>query len=142
MSEADPLSPPEFAEFFRHLQQGRLAFPRCEDCGRFHWYPMPRCPHCRSAAIRWQTVLGRGAVYTFTSVRHAFDKSRRDSLPYTVALVEFAEAPGIRLVTNIVAADTAELHVGDAVEPVFENAADGTPLVHFRKTVGTSGERS
>lgn len=111
--------PSEFNGFREHARRGHLAFPRCEDCGRFHWYPMPRCPHCKSAAIAWQTIAGRGEIFSFTIVRHAFDKSRRDQLPYVVALITFADAPGVRLITNIVDADAGALDIGVEVEPVF-----------------------
>jgi uncharacterized protein len=116
---------PEFSPFFEHARQGQLCFPKCGSCGRFHWYPMPRCPHCRSAGWRWQPVSTAGEIHSFTIVRHAFDQSRRDALPYIVALVTFADAPGIRLVTNIVDADASTPRIGQRVEPVFSKAADG-----------------
>lgn len=138
MSEA---LPPEFAGFFEHVAAGRLAFPRCEGCQKFHWYPMPRCPHCQANRIIWQPVSGRAEIFSFTSVLHAFDKSRREDLPYIVALVVFADAPGVRLISNIVGTDYGVLHIGDTVEPVFAAAAD-RPLVNFRLAKSAPGERS
>lgn len=117
---------PEFAGFFAHARQGHLCFPYCQACGRFHWYPMPRCPHCQHAGWHWQRVSGAGEIFSFTTVRHAFDQSRRDALPYVVALITFADAPGVRLVTNI-DAEAGALRVGQRVEPVFgaSNGNDG-----------------
>ncbi len=109
---------PEFAGFFEAARREQLAFPRCTACGSFHWYPMKACPHCRSRDIAWQPVAGEGAVFSWTTVRHAFDPAYKDRLPYIVALVEFADAPGIRLVTNV-EADPDALSIGDAVRPVF-----------------------
>ena len=62
---------------------------------------------------------------------HAFDKSRAGALPYVVALVEFADAPGVRLVTNIVDSQQEGLRIGQPVEPVFR-LEDGRPIVEFR----------
>jgi uncharacterized OB-fold protein len=138
MSETDGanLRPPEFDGFFAHASNGRLAFPRCESCGCFHWYPMPRCPHCRSAEIAWQRIAGRGEIFSFTAVRHAFDKSRRDQLPYVVALITFADAPGVRFITNIVEVDASKLAIGDVVEPVFPPADAKAPVILFRLAGG------
>ncbi len=129
MSEA---MPPEFAGFFEHAAQGRLAFPRCEACGKFHWYPMPRCPHCQSARIKWQPVSGRAEIFSLTNVQHAFDKSRREDLPYIVALVTFADAPDVRMITNIVGAEYTSLRIGDKVEPMFPIDESAAPVVIFR----------
>lgn len=125
---------PEFAGFFEHVREGRLAFPKCRDCGRFHWYPMPRCPHCRSRDIAWQVIAGPAEIWSFTRVTHPFDPTRAGALPYVVALVTFADAPGVRLVTNI-EGDPAVfdgLHIGQTVTPVFGLDRSGQPVVTFR----------
>ncbi len=122
---------PEYAGFAANLAEGRLAFPRCRDCGRFHWYPKPVCPHCRSTAIEWRPVRGRGVVYSFTTVHHAFDEKWRGSLPYVVALVTFEDAPGVRLITNLTGVAPKDVRIGAAVEPVIP-ADGGHDRVVFR----------
>ncbi len=122
---------PEFSGFFDSARQHRLAFPCCRGCGAFHWYPMPRCPHCRGNDVEWRQVSGRGTLFSFTRVMHAFDKSRAGALPYVVGLVEFSDAPGVRLVTNIVDSPLDALRIGQSVEPVFR-LEDGRPIVEFR----------
>jgi len=124
--------PPEFAGFFDNARAGRLAFPHCPDCGKFHWYPMPRCPHCLGRAIEWRRIDGTGEIFSFTRVMHPFDKARAHRLPYIVALVIFSDAPGIRLVTNIVSDGAAELRIGMAVTPLFGTDDDGRALVEFQ----------
>lgn len=128
---------PEFAGFFESARGGVLSFPRCGVCARFHWYPMPLCPHCRSADVRWQSVSGRGELFSFTSVKHAFDPKHAGQVPYTVGLVTFADAPGVQFITNIIEAPAADLSIGMPVVPVFDRAADG--LVLFRPVSSTSG---
>ena len=128
---------PEFAGFFDSARRGVLSFPRCGACARFHWYPMPLCPHCRSADIRWQAVSGRGELFSFTSVKHAFDPKRADNLPYTVGLVTFADAPGVQFITNIIDAPAEALTIGMPVETVFNRADDG--LVLFRPATPKPG---
>jgi uncharacterized OB-fold protein len=91
----------EFAPFWEHAARDRLAFPQCEDCRRFHWYPLTRCPHCGSPNLAWTTVPDRGLLYSWTLVHHAFRPSDSVRLPYVVALVDVVGAPGVRLVTNM-----------------------------------------
>ena len=131
MMSAHPRSP-EFDGFFEHAQHGRLAFPRCDACLCVHWYPMPICPHCQGTDIAWQPVTGRGEIFSFTRVHHAFDKSRRDALPYVVALIVFEDAPGVQFITNLIGSPQQDIAIGRPVEAVFP-ASDGTsPPVLFR----------
>jgi len=124
--------PAEFQPFWAALKQGRIAFPRCRDCGKFHWYPMKRCPHCRSSAIEWQAVSGEGTLYSFTVVRYPFSPEFRDKLPYVVALVEFADAPGVRLITNLIDTPLEDIRIGMTVQPIFPQGDEATPQVPFR----------
>lgn len=123
---------PEFAGFFDNAREGRIAFPYCRGCGKFHWYPMPRCPHCRAREVAWRRIAGPGTLVSFTRVMHAFDKSRAGALPYVVALVRFADAPGVNLITNIVGPGIDDLLIGQAVEPFFRTDDAGRPVVEFR----------
>ena len=123
---------PEFVGFFENARQGRLAFPKCRTCGQFHWYPMPVCPHCYEDQIFWQPVAGTGEIFSYTHVRHPFDKSRRDALPYTVALISFPDAPGVNFITNIIDAAEADITIEGKVNPVFSTSKTDEPIVLFR----------
>ena len=124
---------PEYTAFAEHLRQGQLCFPRCRDCGQFHWYPKPACPHCQSSSIDWQGVAGPGEIFSYTIVRHAFDEKWRGALPYIVALVTFRDAPGVRLVTNLVGVEPPEsLRIGAAVQPIFPVSDTSETRVLFR----------
>jgi uncharacterized OB-fold protein len=122
---------PEFAPFWEHLERGEIAFPRCLDCERHHWYPKALCPWCQSTRIEWTPVRGEAALYSWTVVRYAFTAEYQDKLPYTVALVEFPDAPGVRLLTNL-SPDDATWRGGMALTPTIEAAVEGThPKVVF-----------
>ena len=128
---------PEFDGFFANLRAGRLAFPCCRSCTRFHWYPMPLCPHCRGRDIAWQPVSGRGEIVSFTRVMHPFDAALAGRVPYVVALVAFADAPGVWLVTNIAGDSARGLQVGQPVIPEFGipefgTGGNGLPIVEFK----------
>lgn len=123
---------PDFAPHYAELAAGRLSFPWCEDCQRFHWYPMPRCPHCRSEHVAWRAVRPQGELYSWTEIHHAFDARYSGPLPYIVALIEFADAPGVRLIGNLVDARAETLACGLRVEADFTRVADGDGAFVFR----------
>jgi uncharacterized OB-fold protein len=128
----DNETPAEFAGFLEAARGGKVAFPRCGSCGRFHWYPMPLCPRCQSNRLSWEPVAGPGEIFSFTEVRHAFDKRRINQLPYVVGLITFPDAPGVRLITNIIHVLPADLRIGQKVVPAFSSDETGAMLVHFR----------
>ncbi len=117
-------------EFEGGIKRRVLLFPKCQSCGKFHWYPMPRCPYCRSEAIEWTPSSGLGSIFTCTRVEHAFDSAWKSAVPYSVALVEFADAPGIRLVALLVANPPLETAIGSLVKPVFDLSGE-CPRVLF-----------
>lgn len=123
---------PEFLPHFEGLASQEIRFPRCTDCGHFHWYPMPACPQCQSQSVQWHAVRGEAKLYSWTEVRHPFHPSLRAEVPYTVALVTFDDAPGVRLVTNLLVVEAGGVHCDMALKPVFDTKSAGTPKVRFR----------
>ncbi|GAA3649215.1 hypothetical protein GCM10022237_06100 [Nocardioides ginsengisoli] len=102
----------DLEEFFRLAGGDSVPLPQCQDCARFHWYPMGRCPHCQSERLVWRQLDGRATVYAATTVRHAFTERTRGQTPYGLALVTFDEAPEIRMVCRAIGPAPA---IGDAV---------------------------
>src|SRR5262245_7733243 len=108
--------------FFWGSDDGRLRMLRCATCGRFTHPPGPVCRHCLSPEVAPQELSGRGEVYTFTVNHQAW--SERLLAPYTIAIVELAEEPGLRLLTNIVDCPPDEVRIGMPVEVVFEDCGE------------------
>jgi uncharacterized OB-fold protein len=76
-------------------------------------------------------VKGRGKIFSWTVVRYPFDPSFSDQIPYIVAAVVFEDAPGVRLVTNIIDIEPDQIEIGMEVENVFRRMGD-TTLAVFR----------
>lgn len=121
----------EFKGHFDRLSAGELAFPVCEACGKWHWYPMPLCPHCLSPRLAWRPVRGVGEIWSWTVVRHPFDPTWQGRTPYVVALVWFADAPGIRLVANIEGVSPQALRIGLPVKFVAPDDGEHPPRPVF-----------
>jgi uncharacterized OB-fold protein len=117
--------------FWDAAREHRLVIQRCEACGRYIHWPQLCCPACASEALGWAQVSGRGIVYAFTVVQHVFHPGFTNDMPYSLALVELEEQPGLRLLANIVECENDALRTGMPVEVTFEDR-DGYTLPQFR----------
>ena len=113
-----------------------LVAARCAGCGRFRMPPTPFCPHCQSQSIDWRTLSGRGTVYSYTVVERAILPGMEDHLPYVPAVIELDGAPGVRLISNIVDIEVANIHVGMAVAVVWDDHRNGVAVPRFVAQTG------
>jgi hypothetical protein len=123
--------------FWDACRRHELAIQRCADCGTFRHPPEPCCPRCRSFASVWAPVSGRGRVFSFTIVHRAFLPALDAYVPYVVIVGELDDAPGVRLVSNLVDARPEQAQIGLAVEVVWDEveAETGVVLPRFRPRV-------
>jgi hypothetical protein len=134
-----PLPDPDWEparEFWAAAARGELRIPRCVSCRRFVWYPETPCRHCGGGPLAWEAVSGRGTLFSWSVVRHAWIPQFAAQLPFVTALVALEEDPGVRLVTYVVDASPEKLRcdmpmrvtfrplryagvAGEVVAPVF-----------------------
>lgn len=115
--------------FWQAAKQRRLVAPQCVDCGAFRLPPTPFCPSCRSTRIDWIQLAGTGSVYSFAVV-HGFPGL--PDLTLVPAVVDLADAPGARLVTNVIGVPAADVAIGMTLTVDFSPIADGWMLPVFR----------
>lgn len=109
---------PEVADYLTYAGQGQLMLKKCLDCGDFHFYPRPVCPHCFSGNTQWSRAAGEGVIYSFSVMR-------RSAVPYVIAYVQLAE--GVSMMTNVVDCDPDALRIGQKVRLTFrESEGHGT----------------
>jgi uncharacterized OB-fold protein len=101
-----------------------LVFQRCARCGELRHPPGPACRRCHSFDCEWQPSRGRGTVYSFTWVHHVYLPRLQDRVPYDVSVVTLDDAPGVRLVTNVIDVTPQDLTIGLPVELVWEMAGE------------------
>jgi len=106
----------------------RLVFPRCTGCGAFCWYPRAECPDCGGTGFHWTAVGGPARLFSWAVVRRALHAPLKPLAPYIPVILEFDDAPGVRLVSRWVGADADSLAVGQEVRIVFEDL--GYPSVN------------
>ncbi|WP_166903568.1 Zn-ribbon domain-containing OB-fold protein [Mycobacterium sp. DL440] len=115
--------------FWAAAKERRLVAPQCADCGAFRLPPTPFCPNCRSKALNWVELGGEAMVYSFAVV-HGFPGI--PDLVLVPAVLDLPDAPGARLVSNIVDVAPAEVSIGMRLRVDFTPIADGWKLPIFR----------
>ena len=121
-----PRVDPESEEYWSGLRRGELRLPRCNECGLLVYIPRARCPRCMSKSLEWETLSGRGIIYSY-STNFRGHGSFANCGPYVLAYVELAEGP--RVLTNIINAELSEIHVGSAVSAVYVPADDSAEML-------------
>ena len=84
----DPLDAP----FWDGCREGRFLLHRCEICQRHYW-PASRCVTHGATDMRWVEASGRGEVYTYTVLHHAYTSAMKAKVPYAVVVVKLDEGP-------------------------------------------------
>ena len=117
---ADKLDDPLCGPFWRAAQEHRLELCWCGPCDAAVWYPLAHCPKC-AAPTQWHQLSGRASLHSWSEVlapiNPAFPK------PYITGLVVPEEAPGTRLVTQLVDCTAADLRCDMPLEACFRPLA-------------------
>lgn len=116
--------------FWQAAKEGRLVAQQCRSCRAFRFPPGPFCPECRSQDVDWVPLTG-ASVLSYTVVRGL--PGMKDLLLVPV-VVEFANAPGVHVVSNVLDIAPGEVTVGLALDADFLPIADGWRLPVFRRS--------
>ena len=125
-----PIASPESARFWQAAKEHRLLIPRCNACRKFWFPPSQLCPHCLSGDTGWETVSGRGKIYSFVVFHRVYHPAFAGEVPYVVAIVEFDEGP--RMLTNIVGVPVDRVRCNMPVEVVFDDVSDEVAVPKFK----------
>ena len=117
------------AGFFAAAAREELAICACAACGHVLHPPRPYCARCGGWDTVWQSVAGRGRLYSWTTVEHQVH--RAFPVPYTIVLVELEDTPQARLVGYL--QGRPDLVAGMPMRVWFEPVDDeGTLLPQWR----------
>lgn len=89
-------------EFWAGAAREQLLITRCDMCGRYVWYPEPPCRYCGGTRLSWTRVSGRGTLFSWSVLHHAWIPQFAEQLPFVSGLVALAEDPAVRVVSYIV----------------------------------------
>ena len=127
--EPDEVSAP----YWQAARNRRLVMQVCQPCGTAQFPPDLLCHRCLGDELPFEAVTGDGVVYSFAIYTRSFDPAF--DVPYALALVDLADHPEVRLMTNIVQTPLDEITIGMAVEVTFERRRDWM-LPQFRAKAG------
>lgn len=106
--------------YFGRLAQGVFEIPRCQECGKFHFFPRVICPFCGSQALQWSAPSGLGRVYSTTVVR-----GKESS--HNVCLVDLDEGP--RLMSRVIGIEPDRVKIGARVRAQIVQEGEASLLV-------------
>jgi len=118
--------------FWQAAKGRRLVCAKCAQCGHFRMPPTAFCPECSSPDVEWPELSGEGVVYSF-AVIHGYPGI--PDIVMVAAVIDLPDAPGCRLVSNIVDVDPDTVKIGMPVHVDFSPIADGWQLPVFRAVV-------
>jgi len=118
--------------FWDACRRGELVAQRCTSCGTFRHPPTPVCWRCRTFTCEWVPLSGYGTVFSYAVVHRAFLPALASHVPYTLVVVALDDAPGVRLISNLVDAEPAAVRIGLPVDVFFEPVSADVTLPRFR----------
>lgn len=120
---------PTTEPFWQAAKERRLVAPQCGECGTFRLPPTPYCPACQSSAVEWTELSGRAEIYSFAVV-HGFPGY--PDLTLVPVVVDLPDAPGARLVSNLIDVDPATVTIGQQLVVDYHPITEGWMLPVFR----------
>jgi hypothetical protein len=124
-----PLITASSRPFWEAAKRHELTAYKCLNCGAFY-SQVTECIACDNPQMSWVKVSGKGDVFTFCIYHQPFHPAWKDDIPYNVAYVKLAEGPV--MMTNIVGCPNDKIHIGMAVEVVFEDINEDISLPKFK----------
>lgn len=118
-----PLPDPDSEGFWAATERGELALCRCGACRSWMHPPLERCRSC-GGPTGFEAISGNGVVHSFI-VAHRSSVPGLGPGPHVIALVEFNDAPGIRLSGMLVGVEPAAVAVGAPVRTEIVDVPGG-----------------
>jgi uncharacterized OB-fold protein len=106
-------------QFWAGAAHGELLITRCDACGRYVWYPEPPCRYCGETRLTWTPVSGRGSLFSWCVLHHAWIPQFKEQLPFVSGLISLAEDPAVRLVSYVIDCPIESLRCDMPVQVVF-----------------------
>ncbi|MCB1615155.1 MAG: OB-fold domain-containing protein [Pseudomonadales bacterium] len=118
--------------------ENRMTAQRCKSCNHAQLPPAPLCSECRGNDFELTALSGKGRLYTYTAVHQPV--SMEQTLPFIIAVIEL-DVEGtpcknpVRLMSNLVECEEADLEIGKPVHVVWEKMSDMVSIPRFKFTV-------
>jgi len=101
---------------------------RCLDCGHHRYPPARYCAHCRGERAQSVPSSGNGVIESWCTFHKAYWPELK--VPYDVVQVRLDE--GVRVLSNLVDVEPADVRIGLEVEVAFEPTVADMAVPVFR----------
>lgn len=132
-----PIPDSDSEKYWAGLAKHLVTYQRCSICGSKQIYFRAMCRACWNPDLIIETSTGTGSVYSFTLLNNVGNPALAREAPLVIALVELDDGP--RVLTRI-EGDSANVHIGARVSPVFRDLANGPTLLHFAVTENATAD--
>ena len=128
---------PYDAPFWAACRSGELQMQRCTVCLSFQYPAGPICSNCRSTAVEWHPLSGRGKVFSWVR----FHRQYYPEFPPPYLCLSVALEEGPLLITNPTADhDGADPVIGQAIVLEVEHFDDiSVPVARLLSGLGAAG---
>jgi uncharacterized protein len=109
-----PLSDVDSMGFWEATSRGELAICRCRRCRSWMHPPLERCRRC-GGDTAFEAIDGRGTIHSFI-VMHRASVPGLGAPPHVIVLVDFDDAPGVRLTGMLRGGAPSDVEIGAAVQ--------------------------
>ena len=113
---------PENQVFWDKAKAGQFSMPRCQSCGKQHWFPRAFCPLCFSDDVVWEDSAGTGTLHTYSHLKGP-DGER------VIAYVQLDDGP---LMLSELVEVRGELAIGQAVQVTLVEVAPDLRIPKFK----------
>jgi uncharacterized OB-fold protein len=118
--------------FWEAANQRQLVVQRCAACRYYNHPPRTVCDACLSLELKFETVSGRGHVYSFTVMHQRDVPGFEQETPFINIVVELEEQPMLLMVSNLPVAEWDRVRIGAPVAVEFEDRGNGMFLPQFK----------
>ena len=117
-------------EFIDYLEDGKVMYTHCKECGADFFPPRADCAGCLSSDMEWREVSGTGKLVSYSQLKYApvgFD----EDLPYSIAMLDYGDYQIFgRLDKNL---DLKDVTIGMDLCTKVNSLADGQINYVFEK---------
>lgn len=72
---------------------GQLKLQHCTACRTYRFPESPICPQCLGERFTWQSVSGRGRLWSWIVMHQRYFDAFEEEIPYVIAFVKLDEGP-------------------------------------------------
>ena len=118
--------------FWEAATQRRLVIQRCAACNYYNHPPRTVCDACLSQELRFESVSGRGRIYTFTVMHQRDVPGFESEAPFINVVVELEEQPMLLMISNLPITERERVRIDAPVMVEFEDRGSGLIVPQFR----------